>query len=76
VYKLDFYLKWIATTFICMGALLISLDIYPVGPIVSLTGTAFWLIVSIMWKEKSLIIVNSVVFCIYSVGLFSNLVLK
>lgn len=73
MYKLDFYLKWIATTFICMGALLISLDIYPVGPIVSLTGTAFWLVVSIMWREKSLILVNSVVLIIYTVGLISKL---
>ena len=71
--KLDFYLKWTATAFICIGALLISLNIYPVGPIVSLCGTAIWLVVSIMWKEKSLILVNGVVLIIYSVGLITKL---
>ena len=71
--KLDFYLKWTATAFICIGALLISLNIYPVGPIVSLIGTAIWLVVSIMWKEKSLILVNGVVLIIYSVGLITKL---
>jgi len=53
--------------------LLISLNIYPVGPIVSLCGTALWLVVSIMWKEKSLILVNSVVLIIYTVGLITKL---
>ena len=71
--KLDFYLKWTATAFICLGALLISLDIYPLGPIVSLIGTAIWLVVSVMWRERSLIIVNTVVLIIYSVGLISKL---
>lgn len=71
--KLDFYLKWTATAFICLGALLISLDIYPLGPIVSLCGTALWLVVSIMWREKSLILVNGVVLIIYSVGLITKL---
>ena len=73
MYKLDFYLKWTATAFICVGALLISLNIYPVGPIVSLCGTAVWLVVSVMWKEKSLILVNSVVLIIYTVGLITKL---
>jgi hypothetical protein len=71
--KLDFYLKWTATAFICLGALLISINVYPLGPIVSLTGTALWLVVSIMWRERSLILVNSVVLLIYTVGLISKL---
>jgi hypothetical protein len=71
--KLDFYLKWLATAFICVGALLISINIYPLGPIVSLTGTVLWLIVSVMWREKSLILVNAVVLIIYTVGLISKL---
>jgi hypothetical protein len=71
--KLDFYLKWTATAFICLGALLISLDVYPIGPIVSLIGTAIWLVVSIMWREKSLILVNGVVLIIYLVGLITKL---
>ena len=71
--KLDFYLKWTATVLICIGALLISLNIYPVGPIVSLLGTTLWLVVSIMWRERSLILVNGVVLIIYSVGLITKL---
>jgi hypothetical protein len=70
---MDQNLKWIATVLICVGALLISLDVYPIGPIVSLCGTFLWLVVSIMWKEKSLIVVNAVVLIIYSVGLVSKL---
>jgi hypothetical protein len=71
--KLDWYLKWVATALICVGAALISLDIYPIGPIVSNVGTLIWLIVSIMWREKSLIVVNVVVFVIYTSGLLYKL---
>lgn len=70
---IDWYLKWIATALICVGALLISLDIYPIGPIISNVGTFTWLIVSIMWREKSLIVVNTVVFVIYTSGLLYKL---
>jgi hypothetical protein len=71
--SIDWYLKWAATSLICVGALLISLDIYPIGPIVSNVGTLLWLIVSIMWREKSLIVVNTVVFLIYTSGLLYKL---
>jgi hypothetical protein len=67
--KLDWYIKWSATVVVCAGALAASLNIYPLGPVLQNLGSLLWLIVSIMWREYSLIAVNAVVLVIYTVGL-------
>jgi hypothetical protein len=58
--KTDFILKWIATIVLIIGSGINSSGIYPLGPIVIITGSFIWLIVSIMWKEPALIITNGV----------------
>ena len=67
--KLDWYIKWSATAVVCAGALAASLDIYPLGPVLLNLGSLLWLIVAVMWRERSLIAVNAVVLLIYTVGL-------
>ena len=71
--KLDWYIKWMATAFICAGALCTSVNLYPLGPILLNIGTVLWLIVSIMWREASLIAVNAIVLVIYTTGLIVKL---
>jgi len=34
--------------------------LYPIGPVVLIVGGAIWLIVSLIWREWSLVITNSV----------------
>ena len=58
--KLDILLKWIATVILIIGSGINSLGIDPLVPIVIITGSFIWLIVSIMWKEPALIITNGV----------------
>jgi len=67
--KIDQILKWVATGFLIVGAALNSLNIYPYGPIVNLLGGFTWLIVSIMWKEASLITTNVVLATVTIIGL-------
>lgn len=57
--KIDQLLKWVATFILGLGGIINSLGHYPLGPIVLGCGSLVWLIVSIMWKEKSLIVTNS-----------------
>jgi hypothetical protein len=66
---LDWYLKWSATVIVCAGALAASLNIYPLGALLLNLGSLLWLIVGVMWRERSLIAVNAVVLVIYTVGL-------
>jgi hypothetical protein len=67
--KLDWYLKWVATAITIAGAILTSLNYYPAGPILLNLASLVWLIVSIMWREWSLVTVNGVLLLIYTVGL-------
>lgn len=58
-----YYLKWIATSIILIAVACRSVDeipkIYDVA--FSWVGTGMWLIVSIAWKDRALILLNSVI---------------
>lgn len=56
----DQYLKWIATVILIIGTAVNSLGYYPAGPLILALGGVIWLAVSIMWREASLIVTNSV----------------
>ncbi len=58
---ITFYLKWLATFVLIIGtAINTQKELYPIGPLVLACGGLIWLAVSIMWKEWSLIITNSI----------------
>lgn len=60
-YTLDWYLKWVAS-FIVLSAMAIrgipELQMYDL--ILSIIGIFLWLLVSIMWKDRALILLNGV----------------
>jgi hypothetical protein len=57
---LNWYLKWIATFVLIVGTAVNSLGYYPAGPLILAVGGVLWLIVSIRWREASLIVTNGV----------------
>ena len=57
---LNWYLKWIATMILIAGTAINSLGYYPEGPITLAVGGLIWLVVSIRWREASLIVTNGV----------------
>ena len=57
----DWYIKWIATVFVLTGISLRTTQEYMFTDItLSLLGSLGWLIVSIMWKDKALTLLNAV----------------
>ena len=64
-----FYLKWLATLVTIAGAVCTSINLYPLGPALLNVGAFLWLIVSIAWREWSLIAINATLLAIYSIGL-------
>jgi hypothetical protein len=58
--KIDQILKWLATATLIVGTGINGLGFFPLGPIILIVGGLMWLAVSIMWKENSLIVTNSV----------------
>ena len=60
-YTLDWYIKWIASIFILVAMSMRGvegLQLYDL--IFSITGVAGWLVVSAIWEDRSLIMLNSV----------------
>ena len=68
-YGASWYLKWIATIVILIGALLNSLEIAPINFYFMLTGTGLWFIVGMLWFYRALITLNAVIFVIYFIGI-------
>ena len=56
-----YYLKWIATVFILMAVACRSVEEVPriYDVVISWIGTGMWLIVSLAWKDRALILLNS-----------------
>ena len=60
-YTLDWYIKWIASIFILVAMSMRGvegLQLYDL--IFSITGVGGWLVVSAIWEDRSLIMLNSV----------------
>lgn len=75
-YDLNFILKWLGTFTLIAGTAVNSLGFYPLGPIILAVGGIFWLIVSVRWKEASLIVTNIVMTVTGISGLVYTLWLK
>ena len=60
-YTVDWYVKWIASVFILAALSLRGLDGLQVYDLVfSIIGIALWLWVSIVWKDRALVMLNGV----------------
>ena len=60
-YTLDWYLKWIASIFVLLAMSIRGVDgmqLYDL--LLSTVGIALWLWVSLIWKDRALIILNGV----------------
>ena len=66
---IDWYIKWIATGFIIVAVLCRAVDEVPkvYDVVLSLVGTCLWW-VGILWKDRALIVLNSVLCFILAVS--------
>ena len=57
---LDWYIKWVASTFVLAGMSMRGLEGFQLYDLIlSLTGISLWLWVSIPWNDRALIILNA-----------------
>jgi|TARA_R100000008_G_scaffold79090_1_gene60531 hypothetical protein len=67
-HDLSWYIKWVATAIIIVGACLNSFELQPYSHIVMCVGAGLWLVVGILWYDRALIVVNSAIVSIYLAG--------
>jgi len=65
-------IKWLATIAVIAGTAFNSLGMYPQGPMVLVVAGILWVIVSVHWKDKALIITNGTLTIVSVTGLAIN----
>lgn len=60
-YTTDWYLKWVASVFVLIAMSLRGIPEYQMTDLIlSVIGIFLWLIVSVMWKDRALILLNGI----------------
>ena len=67
----DWYIKWVSSIILIVGMVLASNNLYPWNILVQCIGISGWLVVALMWNDRSLIIVNAVGLAILMNGLIA-----
>ena len=73
-HTLDWYIKWIASVFLIIGVILTSNNIYPMNILFHAIGMFGWFIVSILWNDRALLVINAVSLAILINGLVAHYV--
>ena len=66
--------KWVSSFVIIAGMALTASNIYPLNMYMHLAGIIGWLVVSVAWHDRSLIMLNVVAALIFINGIISNLI--
>lgn len=60
-YTTDWYIKWVASVFVLSSMSLRGVEGYQDWDLgLSFVGVALWLVVSLMWNDRALIVLNGV----------------
>ena len=60
-YTIDWWLKWVASIFILSALSMRGIDGFIFYDLIlSIVGIGLWLIVSVLWKDRALVILNGV----------------
>jgi hypothetical protein len=67
--SLEFYIKWTACVIALLHVYLVAHDIAPYYKYTGLINAGLWVWVSVLWREPSVIILNTIMIIIYIKGL-------
>jgi len=63
------WLAWLSTVCLLIAATLAALNIYPYYIFAFIGANTLWIIIGVLWKEKSLVVMNAGLTLIYIAGL-------
>jgi len=73
----DWYIKWSASVLLLTAMVLRATGDYPFTDMcLSLVGCIGWLVVAMLWKDRALIVLNSIAAFILMTGILNSLVGK
>jgi len=59
LHTIDWYIKWVASITLLFGMILTANNIYPFNIFVHMIGLIGWLVVSLMWNDRALMVINA-----------------
>ena len=68
---LSWYIKWASSITLIIAMLFTSANMFPINLWIANIGFIGWLIVGMLWHDRSLIVLNSVSLAIYSLGILN-----
>jgi ABC-type siderophore export system fused ATPase/permease subunit len=69
---LDWYIKWCASLILLMGIISRASGLNNYDLFFSIIGCSLWLVVSCLWNDRALIILNSVAVAILFLGIVNK----
>ena len=63
-------LAWLGTAVLLLATTLAAFNFYPMYVFLFCIANGIWVVVGVLWKEKSLIVLNTGLTFIYLLGLF------
>jgi len=70
--NLTWYMKWASSITLIIGMVLTSANFYPLNMYFQLTGIIGWLIVGMLWHDRSLVFLNGVGATIFISAIISS----
>ena len=65
-------LAWLATAVLLVAATMAAFNMYPYYSYAFTVANGLWVLIGVLWKEKSLIVLNAGLTIIYLVGLIAQ----
>jgi len=65
-------LAWIATAVLLVAATMAAFNMYPYYSYAFTVANGLWVLIGVLWTEKSLIVLNAGLTIIYLAGLFAQ----
>lgn len=65
-------LAWLATVVLLIAATMAAFNMFPYYSYAFTVANGLWVLIGILWKEKSIIVLNAGLTVIYLVGLFAG----
>ena len=76
VRKKDWYIKWVSSIILMISLLLTANNLFRYNLFIVVFGFIGWVVVAILWKDRSLILLNTTSLVIYINGIIGYLVDK
>ena len=68
---LSWYIKWASSVTLIIAMLFTAVELFPLNMSIANIGFVGWLIVGMLWHDRSLIVLNAISLAIYSMGLLN-----